>query len=225
MGRHITLTAADGFKLAGYRADPNDGATRPKGCLVVLQEIFGVNHHMRAVTDQFAALGYATLAPALFDRAERHVDIGYDKEAMDKGVKIRAAIPLEATMKDVAAAIAELTGLGKIGVVGYCWGGSLAFLAATRLSGISCAVGYYGGMIAAHATERPKVPVLLHFGEQDHGIPLTDVAKVKAARPDVEIHTYPAGHGFSCDERASFDQASHEKALARTAAFLKAHIG
>ena len=225
MGRNITLTAADGFKLAAYRADPDDGRTKAKGGLVVLQEIFGVNHHIRAVTDRFAAMGYASIAPALFDRTERGIDIGYDEKSMNAGVKLRAAIPLEATLKDVAAAINELTGIGKIGVIGYCWGGSLAFLAATRLSGISCAVGYYGGMIAAHATERPKVPTLLHFGETDHGIPITDVEKVRKARPDVEIHTYPAGHGFSCDERPSFDKASHEKALARTAAFLKSHIG
>lgn len=217
----VTLTAADGFTLAGYRADPKG---TPKGGLVVLQEIFGVNHHMRAVTDRFAALGYVSLAPALFDRAERGIDIGYDKAAMEKGVKIRAAIKLEDTLRDLSAAIAALKGVGEIGVIGFCWGGSLAFLAAARLSGLACAVGYYGGMIAAHAGECPKVPVLLHFGEQDGGIPMSDVAKLKAARPEVEIHTYPAGHGFSCDERASFDAASRDQALTRTLAFLKIHL-
>ena len=127
-------------------------------------------------------------------------------------------------MKDIAAAVAALKGAGKIGVVGYCWGGSLAFLSATRLSGVSAAVGYYGGTIAAHADEKPKVPVLLHFGEKDHGIPMSDVEKVKAARPDVTVYTYPADHGFSCDERGSFDKPSHEKALARTLDFFKKNL-
>ncbi|QEX17587.1 carboxymethylenebutenolidase [Hypericibacter terrae] len=222
MGSQVELKAADGFKLAGYRAEP---AGASKGGLVVIQEIFGVNHHIRSVTDRFAAQGYTALAPALFDRTERGIDIGYDEAAMNRGVKLRAAIKLEDTLLDVAAAIQALKGAGKIAVVGYCWGGSLAFLSATRLSGLACTVGYYGGMIAAHAKEKPKVPVMLHFGEHDHGIPMSDVEKIKAARPEVKIFTYDAGHGFSCDERASFDKASHEKALGRTLAFFKEHLG
>ena len=222
MGSQVELKAADGFKLAGYRAEPA-GASR--GGLVVIQEIFGVNHHIRSVTDRFAAQGYTALAPALFDRTERGIDIGYDEAAMNRGVKLRAAIKLEDTMLDVAAAIQALKGAGKIAVVGYCWGGSLAFLSATRLSGLACTVGYYGGMIAAHAQEKPKAPVMLHFGEHDHGIPMSDVEKIKAARPEVKIFTYDAGHGFSCDERGSFDKASHEKALGRTLAFFKEHLG
>ncbi|MGH6883547.1 dienelactone hydrolase family protein [Hypericibacter sp.] len=222
MGSKVELKAADGFNLAGYRAEP---AGASKGGLVVIQEIFGVNHHIRNVTDSFAAQGYTALAPALFDRTERGIDIGYDEAAMNRGVKLRAAIKLEDTMLDVAAAIQALKGAGKIAVVGYCWGGSLAFLSATRLPGLACTVGYYGGMIAAHAQEKPKVPVMLHFGEHDHGIPLSDVEKIKAARPEVKIFTYDAGHGFSCDERPSFDKASHEKALGRTLAFFKEHLG
>jgi carboxymethylenebutenolidase len=177
------------------------------------------------VTDRFAGLGYTAVAPALFDRAERGIDIGYDEAAMKRGVALRASIKLEDTLLDVAAAIRSLGGTGKVAVIGYCWGGSLAFLSATRLSGIACAVGYYGGMIAAHAQEKPKVPVLLHFGEHDHGIPMTDVKKIIAARPDVRVFTYDAGHGFSCDERSSFDKASHEKAFDRTLAFLKEQLG
>ncbi len=218
MGKTIELKAADGFALAAYKAEPTG---KPKGGLVVVQEIFGVNHHMRDVADRFAALGYTAITPALFDRAERGIDIGYDEAAMKQGVALRASIKLEDTLLDIAAAIAALKGSGKIAVVGYCWGGSLAFLSATRLSGIASAVGYYGGMIAAHANEKPKVPVMLHFGEKDHGIPMSDVAKVKAARPEVNIYTYPAGHGFSCDERASFDEASHALALERTLAFFR----
>jgi len=221
LGKTLQLTAADGFKLAGYRADP---AGRPKAGLVVIQEIFGVNHHIRDVADRFAALGYAALAPALFDRAERGIDIGYDAAAIERGRTLRAAISLDDTLKDMAAAIGSLQSTGKVAVIGYCWGGSLAFLAATRLSGLACAVGYYGGMIAAHAEEKPKVPVLLHFGEKDSGIPMTDVRKVMAARPETKVYIYPAGHGFSCDERASFDRPSHELALERSLAFMDKHL-
>jgi carboxymethylenebutenolidase len=220
MGQQIELKASDGFSLGGYRAD----ADKPKGGLVVIQEIFGVNRHMRHVCDMFAEKGYTAIAPAIFDRAKRNVELGYDKAAADEGVKLRAAIKLEDTLKDVQAAIDALQSVGKVGIIGYCWGGSLAFLAAARLSGLACAVGYYGGMIAAHAGERPKVPTILHFGEQDHGIPMTDVEKVKAARPEVKVYVYPAGHGFSCDERASFDQASSDKALAVSLAFLRQNL-
>ena len=222
MGKSIELKAKDGFTLAAYRADP---ASKPKGGLVVIQEIFGVNHHMRNVTDEFAAEGYAAVAPALFDRAKRGVEIGYEAADIETGRKLREEVKLEDTLLDLQAAIDSLKGVGKIGVVGYCWGGSLAFFAATRLQGIAAAVGYYGGMIAAHANEKPKVPVMLHFGEQDHGIPMSDVEKVKAARPDVEIFIYPAGHGFSCDERASFHKPSHEQALERTLGFFEKRLG
>ncbi len=221
MGKMIELTAADGFKLAAYKAEP---AGASKGGLVVIQEIFGVNHHIRAVADRFAAQGYTVIAPALFDRAQRGIDIGYTEATIKQGVDIRAKIKLEDSMTDIAAAVAALKGAGKVGVVGYCWGGSLAFLSGTRLSGVSAAVGYYGGTIAAHANEKPKVPVMLHFGEMDHGIPMSDVEKIKAARPDVTIYTYPADHGFSCDERGSFDKPSHEKAQARTLDFFKKNL-
>ena len=221
MGQTIGLKASDGFLLGGYRADPSG---KPKGGLVVIQEIFGVNHHMRNVCDRFAALGYAAIAPAMFDRTKANVDLGYDKAAMDEGVKLRAAIKLEDSLKDVQAAIDAAKSAGKVGVVGYCWGGSLAFLAATRLAGLACAVGYYGGMIAAHSQEKPKVPTILHFGEKDQGIPMTDVEKVKAARPEVKVYTWPAGHGFACDERASYDAASTDKALKITLEFFQANL-
>jgi carboxymethylenebutenolidase len=222
MGKSLELKAKDGFTLAAYRAEP---AGPPQGGLVVIQEIFGVNHHMRAVTDSFAAAGYVAVAPALFDRVQRGVDIGYDPAAVETGRGLRGQIPLGDTLLDLQAAIESLKGCGKIGAVGYCWGGSLAFLAATRLQGLACAVGYYGGMIAQHANEKPKVPVILHFGEQDQGIPMSDVRKVMAERPEVETFIYPAGHGFSCDERASFHRPSHEQALERTLAFFSRHLG
>jgi carboxymethylenebutenolidase len=221
MGQQVQLKASDGFSLGGYRAD---AAGKAKGALVVIQEIFGVNRHMRHVCDDFAARGYTALSPAIFDRAKPGVELGYDKAGMDEGVKLRAAIKLEDTLKDLQAATDALQSVGKVGIIGYCWGGSLAFIGAARLSGLACAVGYYGGMIAAHANEKPKVPTILHFGEQDHGIPMTDVEKVKAARPEVKVYVYPAGHGFTCDERSSFDKASTEKALEVTLAFLKQNL-
>jgi carboxymethylenebutenolidase len=216
MAPTITLTAKDGHKLAAYRADP---AGKPKGALVVIQEIFGVNSHMRRVTDTFAAQGYVALSPALFDRVQTGIELGYDPKSIESGRDIRAKVPLDGTLADLQAAIDAVKPFGKVGVVGYCWGGSLAFLAATRLQGLAAAVGYYGGMIAAHAEERPKVPVLLHFGETDQSIPMSDVEKVKKARPDVPIHVYKAGHGFNCDERGSYDAASTKLALDRTLKF------
>jgi carboxymethylenebutenolidase len=226
MGQQIELKASDGFGFGGYRADApeesNGGSA--KGALVVIQEIFGVNRHMRNVCDQFAAKGYTSLAPAMFDRAKRDVELGYDKAGVDEGVALRAAIRLEDSLKDVQAAIDALKPVGKVCVIGYCWGGSLAFLSAARLSGLACAVGYYGGMIAAHAGEKPKVPTILHFGEKDQGIPMTDVEKVITERPEVKVYTYPAGHGFSCDERASYDKDATEKALQVTLAFLKQNL-
>jgi carboxymethylenebutenolidase len=221
MAQTIKLTAKDGHQLSAYRADPPG---KPKGALVVLQEIFGVNNHIRRVTDDFAAQGYVALAPALFDRVEKGVELGYDLASIAIGRKIRAEVPLEGSLADVQTAIDEVKPVGKVGVVGYCWGGSLAFLAATRLQGVAAAVGYYGGMIAAYAEERPKVPVLLHFGETDQSIPMSDVEKVRKTRPDVPIHVYKAGHGFSCDERGSYDAASTQLALDRTLKFFAQNL-
>ncbi len=221
MGSKIELKAADGFALAGYKAE---AVGKPKGALVVVQEIFGVNHHIRNVVDRFAAQGYTALAPALFDRAQRDVDVGYDKEGIALGIEVRGKIKLEDTLLDLTAAIQHLKPAGKIGMIGYCWGGSLSFISAARLTGLSCAVGYYGSMIAAHAEEKPTVPVMLHFGEKDSGIPMTDVDNVRKARPEVEIFTYPADHGFNCDERGSFHEESQKLALSRSLDFLQKHL-
>ncbi|HWI29611.1 MAG TPA: dienelactone hydrolase family protein [Stellaceae bacterium] len=222
MGQNITLTAKDGHKFAVYRADPSG---RPKGALVVIQEIFGVNHHMRNVTDSFAREGYVAVCPALFDRVEPGIELGYDQKSIESGRDIRAKVPLDGTLADLQAVIDYAKQFGKVGAVGYCWGGGLAFLAATRLPGTAAAVGYYGGMVAAHAGEKPKVPVMLHFGDQDQSIPMSDVEKVKAARPDVPLYVYKAGHGFSCDERGSYNAEASKTALERTLKFFKEHIG
>ncbi len=222
MGRMIKLTASDGFTLDAYRAEPS-GA--PRGGLVVLQEIFGINHHIRSVADRYAALGYLVVAPALFDRARPKVELAYDPPGMQEGVALNKRIARDDTVKDLAAAVGAASEGGRVGVVGYCWGGTLAYLAACRVPGVSVAVGYYGGGIASDLAEKPTVPLMLHFGERDDHIPMSDVEKIRAAMPHVPVFTYPAGHGFNCDERGSFDQASADLALSRTVPFLSENLG
>jgi carboxymethylenebutenolidase len=224
MGEKLTLQAEDGQKLSAYKAMP---AGTPRGALVVVQEIFGVNQHIRNVTDRYAAEGYVALAPAVFDRVEPGFETGYTPADIDKGRAVRGKITLDQLVMDVRAAVNELrkTGL-KVGVVGYCMGGTMAWLAATRIDGVAAAVGYYGGGIGDTATEQPRCPVLLHFGETDASIPAEHWDRIKKAHPNLPTHVYPgAGHGFSCDERASFHEASHKLALERTLAFFRQHVG
>jgi carboxymethylenebutenolidase len=219
MGEQITITAADGHEFTAWRAGTGPG-------LVVIQEIFGVNSHIRNTTERFAAQGFTAVAPALFDRLGPDIELGYESDDVAKGRDLRGQIANEDAMKDIAATIALLSGEGlRVGCVGYCWGGSLAWASATGLDNLSASVCYYGGEIPNNAAQTPRCPVMMHFGEHDHGIPLDGVEAVRKAHPAVPIHIYDAGHGFSCDERASFDQASHEQALARTLPFLKAHLG
>jgi len=222
LGNHITLTSSDGFKLGGYRADPEG---KPKGGLVVIQEIFGVNSHIRATCDRFAALGYASVAPALFDRYQPNFESGYSPAEIEHARGYIQKADMGKMLADTQAAIDSLQSVGKVAIVGYCLGGSIAFLAACRLNGLACAIGYYGGMIAKNADEKPKVPTMLHFGETDHSIPLSDVEIIKQKRPDVETYVYPAGHGFSCDERGSYHEPSHKQALERTLGLLKKCVG
>ncbi len=222
MGETITLTTKDGIEIGAYRARPTG---TPRGGMVVVQEIFGVNHHIRTVADRFAAAGYLAIAPALFDRVEPNIELGYQPPDIQRGAAIRGKTELPKTLIDIEAAIAAARAGGKVGIVGYCWGGTLAFAAACRLSGLAAAVGYYGGGIAAMANEKPQVPMILHFGDKDHSISLADIEKIKAARPEVPVYIYPgAGHGFSCDERGSFDPAAAELAAKRTMEFFGQHI-
>jgi carboxymethylenebutenolidase len=224
MGEMLTLTAEDGHRLSAYKATP---AGKPRAALVVVQEIFGVNHHIKNVTDGWAADGYVSLAPALFDRVEPGFETGYDASDIERGRATRQKVSLDQMVMDVKAAVQELAETGlKVGVVGYCLGGTMAWLSATRTPGVSAAVGYYGGGIADTASEQPKCPVMLHFGETDAAIPAEHWAKVRAAHPKLPVHVYPgAGHGFSCDERASFHKPSHVQARERTLAFFREHIG
>ena len=215
------LTAADGHTFDLYVAEPPAGSKRG---IVVIQEIFGVNNHIRRVTDGYAADGFIAVAPALFDRKERGVELGYDAEGFAKGRDIVMTLGGDA-IKDIAAAVdylADRTGRAPA-VVGYCYGGTMAWLAAAQLP-IACAIGYYGGQIAAMTAMHPKVPVQLHFGERDAHIPMTDVDKIRDVPGDVEIFTYDAGHGFNCDERADFDQGAAALARGRALNFLDRHL-
>ena len=221
MGETISLTADDGHVLGAYRAPP---AGKARGGLVVIQEIFGVNGHIRSVCDGFAADGFETIAPALFDRAEKGIELDYDEPGMTRGRDIRATLGWDDPVRDIAAAVAALSGAGAIGAVGYCWGGSLAWLSATRLE-VACAVGYYGGQIVQFKDETNSCPVMLHFGEKDQSIPAADVAAIRAAHPDIPVYTYPAGHGFNCDRRADYHAESATLARERTLAVLAEHMG
>ena len=222
MGQMIELTAADGFRLAAWRADP---AGTPRGGLVVVQEIFGVNGHIRSVCDGYAADGYRAIAPALFDRYQRGVDIGYTPEEIARGRELKALATADAALRDVAAARDALAGTGRIGVVGYCWGGYIAWLAAARLTGFAGAVPYYGGGMLDAVGERPRCPVLAHFGERDTMIPVAGVRKFAAAHPEAQVFVYPADHGFNCDQRGSDDAAAARLARERSLAFLREHVG
>lgn len=222
MGKHVSLTAADSFKLGGYRADP---AGKPKGAVVVIQEIFGVNKNIRATCDEFAALGYVAIAPALFDRTRRDFESGYSPEEVTEARKFLASPDIGAMLRDTQAAIDEVKAAGPVGIVGFCLGGSIAFLAACKLNGLSAAVGYYGGMIAKNAGEKPKIPVMLHFGATDPSIPLTDVETIKQQRPEIEVFVYDgAGHAFSNSDRPSFHGPSAEIAGKRTRDFLAKNL-
>ncbi|TMJ58997.1 MAG: dienelactone hydrolase family protein [Alphaproteobacteria bacterium] len=222
MGKDIKLTASDDFQLGGYRADPT---TVPKAAIVVIQEIFGVNHHIRAVCDRLAGEGYVAIAPSIFDRIEPNFTSGYSPDEIAVARKFVANPDGTAMLRDTQAAIDAVKELGPVGIIGFCLGGSVAYAAATKLSGLSAAVGYYGGAIVRFADDKPKVPTQLHFGEKDAGIPLSDVEIIRAKRPEVEIHLYPgAQHGFHCDERASYDKASAEIAWPRSLGFFANHL-
>jgi carboxymethylenebutenolidase len=217
----IELTAADGHTLSAYVAVPQD-ATRG---LVVAQEIFGVNRHMRRVCDGFARAGYAVVCPALFDRTQRGVELGYGPEDVARGRDLRATIDLGKTVLDILAAAAALPKAARRGIVGYCWGGTVAWHGATRTSAFAASVGWYGGGIAAAKDEQPRCPVQLHFGETDASIPLSDVEAIRAAQPGVEVFVYQgAGHGFGCEERGSYVEKDAALAQERTLGFFAKHL-
>jgi carboxymethylenebutenolidase len=218
----IQLVAADGHKFDAYRADSKGLA---RGAIVVVQEIFGVNSHIRSVADGYAADGYVAIAPALFDRVEKNVELGYTPEDVARGKELKAASPPEPALQDIAAAVHAASSVGKVGIVGYCWGGFLAWMAAAKLPGLVCAAPYYGGGMLDHADLVPRCPVMGHFGERDSMIPVEGIRKLAAKLSDHQIYVYAADHGFNCDQRGSFDAPAAKLARERTLAFFRAHVG
>jgi len=224
MGQWMQLTAADGFRLAAYRADPA-GQGKPCGGLVVAQEIFGVNSHVRSVCDGFAADGYVAIAPALFDRYQRDFDIGYTPEDIARGRELKARAATEVALSDIAAARDAVAAAGRVGIVGYCWGGFITWMSAARLAGFACAIPYYGGGILEAGSEQPKCPLMAHFGERDAVLPVAGVQKLAAAHPEAQVFLYAADHGFNCDQRKSYDAAAATLARERTLEFLRQNVG
>jgi carboxymethylenebutenolidase len=221
MGETIKLKSADGFSFSAYVAGP---ASATKG-VVVVQEIFGVNHHIRNMADRFAALGYAVVAPAVYDRVQPGFEVGYTPDDIAKGRDVRMKLSDADLMKDIEAASGHLAGK-KLGIVGYCFGGTVAWWGATRTNRFSAASCWYGGGIPGSKNESANCAVQMHFGEKDASIPMTDVDAVRAAQPKVEVYVYAgAQHGFGCDERGSYSKPDYELAQQRTLDLFGKHLG
>lgn len=215
MGKFQTLMARDGHEFRSYLSAP-PGA--PRGAIVVIQEIFGVNGHIRAVTDDFASQGYVAIAPSMFDRIRKGIELGYGESDIQTGRGYVMQLGHEQILKDLSAAIAVVKHAGLVGVVGYCWGGAIAYVAACELP-IACAVSYYGARIPQYLDKRPKRPVMYHFGAHDKSIPPETIEQIRAAHPEGVFHVYPAGHGFNCSERADYEPQSAALARERTLGF------
>ncbi len=220
MGSMIELTASDGHKFSAYTA----GAADAKAGIVVVQEIFGVNHHIRSMADRYAEAGYSVIAPAVYDRVQRSFEVGYTPADIEAGRDVRMKLNDAQLMLDIEAAAKQLGGK-KLGIVGYCFGGSVAFWGATRSHSFAAASGWYGGGIAGTKTEAANCPVQLHFGEKDASIPMSDVEAIRMAQPKAETYVYVgAGHGFGCDERGSFSAPDYELAQKRTLEFFAKNL-
>lgn len=227
MGTFIDLQAADGIRFPAYVAQPSG---KPKGAVVVIQEIFGVNAHIRSVADGYAADGYLAVAPSTFHRVKAGVDLGYTPEDMKAGMELKAAVealPAPGVLQDIQAAITHAAAAGKVGIVGYCYGGLLTWRSACLLDGLSAAVPYYGGGMTTEEeiARQPKVPVMVHFGDQDSWIPLDTIKAFEKAHPEVEVHVYATGHGFNCDHRGSYNAGAAATARERTLYFFGKHLG
>lgn len=222
MSMNVSLAAADGFRLGAYVSKPQG---QPRGGVVVLPEIFGVNSHIRGVADQYAQLGYLAIAPEMFDRAQPGLDLGYTDEDVRTGQALMRKLNWNEAVLDIAAAARHVSLAGKVGVVGFCWGGTAAWVAASRGTGLTCAVSYYGNAIVSVLEDRPRIPMLLHWGARDHLIQVADIRRVEAVAPQVQSHLYDTGHGFNCEQRPLYDAPSAALAKERTVAFLREHVG
>lgn len=223
MGTTIEITSSDGFKLSAYRAEP---AGKARGGIVLVQEIFGVNNHMRKVADGYAADGYLVITPEFFDRSQKGVDLGYGPADIEAGRGHSGKLDWGNTMKDAQAAFDIAKSAGKVAVIGYCWGGTVAWLSSSKIADLGCAISYYGGGIGNNIGEAPKAPMMCHWGEKDHAIPMETVKKVESTYPSVSSFVYMgAGHGFNCDERGSYHADSAKIARERSIEFLRKNIG
>src|SRR5688572_19786265 len=222
MGKNIELTAADGHKFDAYVAEPSG---KPRGALIVVMEIFGVNSHIKRVTDEYAGDGYLAIAPAFFDRVQPGLDVGYSPPEIETARALMQKMNFNDALKDVEAAKHHVASAGKTGIIGYCWGGATSFKAACNVDGLACAVAYYGGAIPSMINEKPKCPVMFHWGETDASIPLDKAKEVAARHSDQIHHCYPAGHGFNCEQRGSYHKESAYKARPRSLEFIRKHVG
>ncbi len=223
MGAHLQLTASDGHRFDAYLSEPRSPSN---SVVIVIQEIFGVNRHIRAVTDDYASQGFIAIAPGLFDRVQPGIQLNYNSADASRGMQIATQIGVEKPLLDIAATInhAAKANTRKVGVVGFCWGGTLAWLAATRLNP-AAAVGYYGGQITRFVAEKPKCAVMLHFGAKDKHIPAADIQKIQQDHPDIPIHIYEdAGHGFNCDQRPDYNAKAASQARERALSFFRSHL-
>jgi carboxymethylenebutenolidase len=221
MSEFTTIMARDGHEFRAWLAAP-PGAAR--GAVVIVQEIFGVNSHIRAVTDGYAAEGYVAIAPSLFDRVRKGIELGYTQPEVQEAFGYAQQLKPEQTLQDLGAALTVVKHAGRVGMVGYCWGGKLTYMAACDLP-IACGVAYYGGSTTQCLDKKPKCPMMYHFGAEDTHIPMSDVEKIKAANPQGIFHIYQgAGHGFNCDQRASYNPQAAALALARSVAFFAQHL-
>jgi carboxymethylenebutenolidase len=221
MGEFTTIMARDGHEFQAWLAA---APGRPRGAVLVIQEIFGVNSHVRKLADQFAAEGYTAIAPSLFDRVRRGIELGFSPTDLQEGMGYVKQLDPEATRRDLAAAIAVVKHSGRVGAVGYCWGGSLAYLAAVELP-LACAVVYYGKVVN-YLDRKPRCPLMYHFGTEDRSIPLADVERLRAAYPQAPIYTYEgAGHGFNNDQRESYQPQAAALARTRTLEFFARYVG
>ena len=225
MGQKVTLTSSDGFRFPAYVAEPQG---KPRGALIVVQEIFGVNHHIRSVADGYAAEGFVSLAPALFERAQPGFESGYTPEDIEKARALMAKVDVDKAIADVNAAVKHVQQHGKVGLVGYCWGGRVAWVSAAKAEGLACAVAYYGGGIPSLSNLKNKIPVMFHWGQEDQAIPIESVKQFIAEHQDLASSSFiyaGAGHGFNCSERGSYNADAARVARERTLGFLHQHVG
>ena len=222
MGSFVDLKAEDGHSFKAYRAEP---AAKPKGVVIVIQEIFGVNSHIRAVADGYAKDGYLAIAPALYDRVQRDFEVGYTPADVQTGIAATQKAGWDNAMLDIKATLASVKSVGKVGIVGYCWGGAASWIAAAKVSGLSASVPYYGGSMPQFKDLKPACPVMCHFGEQDKSPTPEQAREILALHPAVQGNFYNAGHGFNCDQRDSYNAEASKLAKSRTLEFFAKHLG